>query len=179
MPRKETYCARGAGHPPPCATPEAMERQRQRSAESRPSRIVPRASKARWNRVNRLKRYGLTPETFQQMLEAQGYACAICREPFEEDQLIHIDHDHACCPVPARGRTRSCGKCVRGLLCVRCNTWLGWLEKYGGAVGAYLARHDEEPPADPGSDQPLVLERGKAAFNGAGRNLVLLSQVLD
>ena len=24
MPRKKTYCARGAGHTPPCKSPEAM-----------------------------------------------------------------------------------------------------------------------------------------------------------
>lgn len=33
---------------------------------------------------------------------------------------IHVDHDHACCP----GKI-SCGKCVRGYLCLSCNTLLG------------------------------------------------------
>jgi hypothetical protein len=36
---------------------------------------------------------GLTPERFAQMMEAQGYACAMCRTPFEKDQRICIDHD--------------------------------------------------------------------------------------
>jgi Recombination endonuclease VII len=64
------------------------------------------------------------------MLEAQGYACAMGREPFEENQLIYVDHDHACCPVPPGAQTTRCGKCVRGLLCFRCNTALGYIEAY-------------------------------------------------
>ena len=138
MPRKETYCARGAGHPPPCATPEAMERQRQRAAERRPGRVVTPEAKARWNKTHKFVRFGITEEQFDELLEAQGHACAICRATFH-GQRICVDHDHACCPVPASGHTRSCGECIRGLLCVRCNTWLGWLETYGGKVGAYLA----------------------------------------
>jgi hypothetical protein len=72
------------------------------------------------------------------MLEDQGHACAICREPFIE-QRPRIDHDHNCCKVPPNGVSRSCGKCVRGLLCVRCNTWLGWMDKYGEMAKAYQA----------------------------------------
>jgi hypothetical protein len=53
-------------------------------------------------------------------------------------QRPRIDHDHSCCPVPLSGVSRSCGKCVRGLLCVRCNTWLGWLEKYAESARTYL-----------------------------------------
>jgi hypothetical protein len=73
------------------------------------------------------------------MLAAQDYACGICREPFEVGARICIDHDHACCPVPpGASYSRSCGKCVRGLLCVKCNTWLGWMEKHGVLAKAYL-----------------------------------------
>ncbi len=34
-----------------------------------------------------------------------------------------IDHDHACCPGQS-----SCGKCIRGVLCVRCNTFIAHFE---------------------------------------------------
>jgi len=56
--------------------------------------------------------HGPDPERFSQMLEAQGNACEMCRTAFEEDHLICIDHDHACCP-PALP-SRCCGQCVRG-----------------------------------------------------------------
>jgi hypothetical protein len=128
----------GAGHPPPCASPEAMEAQRQRSADSRPMRVVAPADKARWYRAHKFNRYGITEAQYLQMLEDQGYACAICGRPFGEDDRVCWDHDHSCCPVPASGHTRSCGKCLRGLLCVQCNTRLGWLETYGNTIGAYL-----------------------------------------
>jgi hypothetical protein len=73
----------------------------------------------------------------------------MCRLPFEEDQLIFIDHDHACCPVPPGAQTRCCGKCVRGLLHFRCNTALGYIEMYGEMARAYLAGSDPIPRVGP------------------------------
>lgn len=137
MPRKKTYCARGAGHPPPCATPEAMQRQRQRAAAARPSRVVTPEAKARWNRAYRFARLGITEERFNEMLEAQGHACAMCHEPFG-DAFPQFDHDHNCCEPDLTGHAKSCGKCVRGLLCFRCNTALGYIEMYGAVAKAYL-----------------------------------------
>lgn len=68
------------------------------------------------------------------LLEIQGYACAMCYEPFEAGQPIFIDHDHACCP----GEKRSCGRCVRGLLDLSCNTALGVIERKYAMARAYL-----------------------------------------
>ena len=139
MPRKRTHCARGIGHPPPCATPEAMERQRQRAAAARLARVVTPEDRARWKRAHRFARFGITEDEFKRLLEAQGHACGMCGEPFEDGQPVFIDHDHACCPVPPDGHPRSCGKCIRGLLCFRCNTALGYIEIYGEMARAYLA----------------------------------------
>lgn len=54
------------------------------------------------------------------MMAKQQHACAICRDPIGWD--APIDHDHACCPTGAP--VWDCGRCVRGILCVRCNVSL-------------------------------------------------------
>jgi hypothetical protein len=115
-----------------------MERQRQRAAAARPSRVVTPEAKARWRRAHKFVRLGITEAEFDRRLEAQGYACGMCRKPFGDGERISIDHDHACCPVPPGVVARSCGKCVRGLLCFRCNTALGYIEMYGDLARAYI-----------------------------------------
>lgn len=68
--------------------------------------------------------YGLDAATFQALNKAQGGACSICRSVFDATNVPAVDHDHKCCP----DRARSCGKCVRGLLCARCNLALGGMD---------------------------------------------------
>lgn len=55
--------------------------------------------------------YKLTLAGYADMLAAQGGCCAVCRSTGGRE-LLHVDHDH---------RT---GK-VRGLLCRKCNVFLG------------------------------------------------------
>ena len=69
----------------------------------------------------RLRRYGLTEAAYAEMLAGQGGRCAVCGDG---DGELVIDHDHQCCPSN-RG---CCGKCVRGLLCHRCNRVFGNLD---------------------------------------------------
>lgn len=59
----------------------------------------------------RLAKYGLSADTFSEMLVRCGSLCEICSLPITEATL-HVDHDH---------RT---GK-VRGLLCQDCNLGVG------------------------------------------------------
>ena len=61
----------------------------------------------------RLRRYKLTRAKYDAMLQAQDGLCAICRSPTEKERLC-VDHDHAT-------------GAVRGLLCKRCNTGIGYL----------------------------------------------------
>lgn len=140
MPRKRAYCARKPGHKGDCRTAEALADSRERLTDRRrgTQRRDDPAAKSRWYRTHKFVRFGITEERFNEMLEHQNYACGICREPFEDERRICIDHDHACCPVPPNGVSRSCGRCVRGLLCVRCNTWLGWMDKYSKGADTYL-----------------------------------------
>lgn len=68
----------------------------------------------------RLRRYGLSDAAFNSMLTEQGGKCAACSRDFGDDNKPHIDHDHACCDSQ-----KTCGKCVRQLLCKGCNWLLG------------------------------------------------------
>ncbi len=68
-------------------------------------------------------RYGLTPDQYEQLAQAQDYRCAICGKP-QAGRRLAVDHDHACCPETRR----SCGRCIRGLLCTVCNQRLGIIE---------------------------------------------------
>lgn len=76
-----------------------------------------------YDRRSTLKRFNLTEEDFETMFILQNGACAVCFVSFDKDtpsRGAHVDHDHACCSVAGR----SCGECVRGLLCSDCNTLL-------------------------------------------------------
>lgn len=64
--------------------------------------------------------YGITPAQYDALLEMQGGACAICGGQPYEGRSFAVDHDHRCCPGQ-----KSCGKCLRGLLCQECNMALG------------------------------------------------------
>jgi hypothetical protein len=68
----------------------------------------------------RQRLYGLTPEAFNSLLASQGNKCAICQNVFTAAISPHVDHDHVCCP----GK-KTCGNCIRGLLCGHCNRMLG------------------------------------------------------
>ena len=64
--------------------------------------------------------YGLTLDEYGEILSAQNGVCAICHESCSTGYRLAVDHDHSCCP----GK-KSCGKCIRGLLCANCNHVLG------------------------------------------------------
>jgi hypothetical protein len=110
-----------------------MRRRAQESA----NRV--RVGDARWliRREGALRRkYGIGNEDFARLLAAQDGRCALCREvpaarrrhtpTGREWTALHIDHCHE------TGR-------IRGLLCHRCNTQVGWTERIGAsAVLAYL-----------------------------------------
>lgn len=93
----------------------------------------------------RLGHDNVTKEFVDRLLRFQEARCAICGADNTTHRAMDIDHDHACCP----GR-RSCGRCVRGLICSSCNFHgLGWYEalpaelRTFGLLNTYLS----DPPA--------------------------------
>jgi hypothetical protein len=100
-----------------------------------------RADWARRDRLNRpdfyrarefareMKNYGTTVEWYRDKLIEQCGLCAVCNHLSHHHgvlQRLQVDHNHDCCDK----KTRSCGRCVRGLLCADCNILLGYFERF-------------------------------------------------
>lgn len=88
----------------------------------------------------RKQRFGITREEFDALFIAQGERCAICLGDDPGSAFWSVDHDHACCP----GSEKTCGKCIRGILCARCNHALGHARdsvEVLSAMIAYLGNH--------------------------------------
>ena len=77
------------------------------------------------------KMFRVSLEWYKETLGAQNGVCGICKQA--ETQIhpvtkevcnLAVDHNRACCPG-----NKSCGQCVRGLLCAKCNQALHKVEK--------------------------------------------------
>jgi len=85
-------------------------------------------------RVARLKKYGLTPHAYDEMVARQKGLCAICGLPpigQRGKDMLHVDHDHDT-------------GVVRGLLCHMCNKALGLFKDRSGNLWMahkYLRKH--------------------------------------
>lgn len=81
--------------------------------EIKKSRITPEIREQR-RRENLDKKYGLTPEDVEVIIQQQGGGCRICGYSDRSDYLMfpQIDHCH------------KTGK-IRGVLCAHCNTAIG------------------------------------------------------
>ena len=75
--------------------------------------------KAEWLKY----KYGMTAQDYENLLSSQNGVCAICYKECKTSRGLAIDHDHKCCP------DKSCGKCIRGLLCATCNGAIGMLQE--------------------------------------------------
>lgn len=63
------------------------------------------------------KRYGITPQEYDELHLKQNGVCAICQRPqCEAFDNLSVDHKH------------DGSKAVRGLLCTKCNTGIGVLQ---------------------------------------------------
>lgn len=65
---------------------------------------------------NYTKKYGLTTEQYNKLVELQLGGCAICKQPCKVKDKLSVDHNH---------ETNK----IRGLLCQNCNVALGLLKE--------------------------------------------------
>lgn len=109
------------------ATPESKaERQARGRVYSAAYRAKqkPKVTPEEARRQHLLSTFRITLQQEQAMIAAQGGKCALCREPL--GKRYAVDHDHDCCP---RGKRPACGECIRGVLCMPCNTMEGWVSR--------------------------------------------------
>lgn len=105
---------------------EASREKARRWAEANPGK----------RRAALIRRYGISPEKYDEMFNAQGGRCAICGGSDSGDSrfdTLHIDHDHET-------------STVRGLLCGRCNRGVGMFQDDPDrllAASAYLLQHTD------------------------------------
>lgn len=73
------------------------------------------------------RKYGMTADEVDALLTEQEGRCAICRtaKPGGRWGSFMVDHDHET-------------GLVRGLLCYRCNTRIGWYENNETTINTYL-----------------------------------------
>ena len=81
-------------------------------------------------KMNLWTQFRITPDEFQDILEEQGYVCAVCKKPQRGhnqygNNSLCVDHNH------------ETGQ-IRGLLCNHCNRALGFLEDNIDTIEALL-----------------------------------------
>lgn len=96
-----------------------------------------RRGRGRWIKIK--TQYNLTQEQYEKIAADQGGCCRGCERELAELNRVCIDHDRSCC-----FENKSCGSCVRGLLCHNCNVTLGLagdnvevLERLAGYLRGY------------------------------------------
>ena len=103
------------------ANPEPAKRKVRRYRK-----FLPEDKLAQIGRRSLLGNFHTTEEWYNAKLAEQDGHCALCsREREENCNRLAIDHNHECCP-----KSGSCGKCLRGILCRRCNLRLGNLDEF-------------------------------------------------
>jgi hypothetical protein len=106
-----------------------------------PEKVKARAKARDYWKSNIKRKYGITPEQYDEMLNQQNGLCAVCDKPerIRDGRRMPVDHDH------------ETGK-VRGLLCSHCNRGIGLFGDDPDVLlsaAAYLIRAQETSHANP------------------------------
>jgi len=99
-----------------------------------------------------VSKYGITRQQYEKILTDQGGGCAICggeertktTSGTGQVRRLSVDHDHSCCPG-----VRSCGKCIRGILCNDCNNSIGRMKDDPARLRRAAEYLEQGNPPDP------------------------------
>jgi hypothetical protein len=116
--------------------PEQYRKMRDYNNKLKKEAFAKDPEKHRWATIH--KKYKITKQMYLDMLEQQGGVCAICKGLPKRNWLA-VDHDHLCCPG-----TKTCGYCIRGLLCSSCNSFLGRVSDNPQTLNEYLEKYSKE-----------------------------------
>lgn len=84
-------------------------------------------------------RMSLNPEDYLKAISSMK--CSVCAR---EETKLSLDHDHKCCPG-----NYSCGDCLRGVVCAKCNS----------LIGAYEGMMSQSPTIPDYCKQPPTVKR--------------------
>ncbi len=116
---KGKYCSRQCGY--------AFGNQGRKSLPDKPKLANPYFRFTPINpRAKTIANYSIDVDQWSTIMHNQGHQCALCARTFigVDTKGIHTDHDHRCC-----AGYKSCGKCIRGILCHGCNIVIGYIER--------------------------------------------------
>ncbi len=124
---EKTHCIHGHEYTPEntiitakghrkCRMCSYLDNKKRRSEDYKPKTKEERAKKITNTSIfHKVKKYGLTVEDYNQMYQEQEGSCAICGEHQSKlTQSLSVDHCHL---------TND----IRGLLCTKCNSAIGFL----------------------------------------------------
>lgn len=113
-----------------------------KSCNKQAGKLRYRDHKAKFQAYDLNKKFGLTVEQFQNLLDSQGGVCEICKSGFKPNKRPGVDHCH------------KTGK-IRGILCDLCNKGIGHMrdsEEFLTAAAQYIRKSKEWP-----TDYPPIL----------------------
>jgi hypothetical protein len=107
---------------------EGRRRRAEQKANLEPAYHRRKETSAAWRAANpaysaqwmRQEKYGVTPEKLAELIAAENGRCPGCGVSLLASNKVAVDHDHTCC-----NGNFSCGKCIRGILCRKCNSGMG------------------------------------------------------
>jgi hypothetical protein len=112
--------------------PEKYAEVLKRNNEIKKRLFAENPERSRWVTIH--KKYKLTKQMYLDLLEQQNNVCAICQNK-SNSKYLSVDHDHSCCPT-----NKTCGECIRGLLCKSCNSFLGRINDNPHTLIEYLEK---------------------------------------